>query len=168
MSRALARLAAAGLLLFAGNALAQEYPTQPIKFLQGFAAGGNADAIVRILGDELAKSLGKPVIPEAKPGAGGNLATAEVVKATPDGHTIVLLTTAHVISAALYKTLLFDPINDLQFITTISDLPHFVVVNAESPYKSIKDLVDAARAGPAHSASARPASAPASISAANC
>lgn len=136
------------LLLGAGSAFAQTYPSQPIRFLQGFAPGGNADAIVRILAEELAKSLGKPVVPEAKPGSGGNPATLETVKATPDGHTIVLLTTAHVISPGLYKSLPFDPINDLQFITTISDLPHFIVVREDSPFKTIKDLVDAARSRP--------------------
>src|SRR6187402_2108258 len=88
-----------------GGSLAQDYPNRPIRFLQGFAAGGNADAIARVLADEMQKGLGQPVLVEARAGAGGNLASDATAKAAPDGYTIVLLTTAHVISAALYKTL---------------------------------------------------------------
>lgn len=125
---------------------AQDYPARPIRFLQGFAPGGNADTISRLLGDELAKSLGQPVVPEARAGAGGNLATDATVKAAADGHTIVLLTTAHVISGALYKSLPFDPVNDLQFISTVSEFPFFFVVKSDSKYKSLADLVAAAKA----------------------
>ena len=126
---------------------ADDYPNRPIKFLQGFAPGGNADVITRVLGEEMSKSLGQPVIPEARPGAGGNLASEQVARATPDGYTIVLLTTAHVISPALYKSLSFDPIKDFEFVSTVSDFPFLIVVNAESRFKTIKDLTDAARAG---------------------
>jgi tripartite-type tricarboxylate transporter receptor subunit TctC len=130
-------------------AIAQDYPTRPIRFLQGFAAGGNADAITRVLADEMSKGLGQPVIVEARPGAGGNLASDQTAKAQPDGYTLVLLTTAHVISAALYKSLPFDPIKDFQFITTVSELPHFIVVNASrSPHKTLAELIAAAKAKP--------------------
>ena len=88
--------------LASSGAVAQDYPTRQIHFLQGFAPGGNADAIARVLGDELSKAVGQPVIIDARPGAGGNLASDATAKAAPDGHTLVLLTTAHVISAALY------------------------------------------------------------------
>ena len=126
---------------------ADDYPNRPIKFLQGFAPGGNADVITRVLGEEMSKSLGQPVIPEARPGAGGNLASEQVARAAPDGYTIVLLTTAHVISPALYKSLSFDPIKDFEFVSTVSDFPFLIVVNSESRFKTIKDLTDAARAG---------------------
>src|SRR5262245_42131453 len=126
---------------------ADDYPNRPIKFLQGFAPGGNADVITRVLGEEMSRSLGQPVIPEARPGAGGNLASEQVARAAPDGYTIVLLTTAHVISPALYKSLSFDPIKDFEFVSTVSDFPFLIVVNAESRFKTIKDLTDAARAG---------------------
>ena len=92
-----ALITAAGLLA-ASPLAAAGLSDPPIRFLQGFAPGGNADVVSRVLGEELAKSLGQPVVSEARPGAGGNLASAEVAKAPPDGHTIVLLTTAHVIS----------------------------------------------------------------------
>lgn len=134
---------------FANVGVAQEYPSRPIRLLQGFAAGGNADAIARVLANEMQKGLGQPVIVEARPGAGGNIASDATAKAPADGYTIVLLTTAHVISAALYKSLPFDPIKHFHFITTVSELPHFVVVNAkQSPFKTLDDLVSAAKAKP--------------------
>ena len=136
-------------MTLASSAAAQDYPTRPIRLLQGFAPGGNADAISRVLADELSKGLGQTVTVEARPGAGGNLASAEVAKASADGYTLVLLTTGHVISAALYKSLSFDPVNDFQFLTTVSELPFFVVVNAsKSPYKTMPELVAAAQAKP--------------------
>jgi tripartite-type tricarboxylate transporter receptor subunit TctC len=129
-------------------ALAQNYPTRTIHFIQGFAPGGNADAITRILGEEMAKTLGQSIVSEARPGAGGNLASEQVARMTPDGYTMVLLTTAHVISPALYRSLNFDPVKDFQFLSTVSDLPFFFVVHAESRFKDIGELAAEARAKP--------------------
>ena len=140
-------LAAAGLLAASPSA-ADDYPSRPIRFLQGFAPGGNADVVSRVLGEEMAKGLRQPVVSEARPGAGGNLASAETAKAAPDGHTIVLLTTAHVISAALYKSLAFDPVADFAFISTVAEFPFFFVVNAKSKFKTMAELASAARAAP--------------------
>jgi tripartite-type tricarboxylate transporter receptor subunit TctC len=137
---------AVALVLSVTHACADDYPARPIRFLQGFAPGGNADVISRVLAEELSKALGQPVVPEARPGAGGNLATDVTAKAPPDGYTIVLLTTGHVISAALYKSLPFDPVADLQYISTVSDFPFFFVVRADTKYKGIADLVAAAKA----------------------
>ena len=140
-----------GLLALAAvatGAIAQSYPDRPIRFLQGFAPGGNADVITRILGDEMTKSLGQPIINEARPGAGGNLASEATAKAAPDGYTIVLITTGHVISPALYKSQNFDAANDFDFISTVSELPFFVVVNADSRFKTIADLIAEAKAKP--------------------
>jgi tripartite-type tricarboxylate transporter receptor subunit TctC len=139
---------ALGTIAACSGAAAQDYPNRPIRLLQGFAAGGNADAIARVLAEDLSKGLGQPVVVEARPGAGGNLATDAVAKATPDGYTLVLLVTSHVISPALYRSLPFDPVKDFAFITTVSELPHFVVVNASSPHKTLADLVAAAKAKP--------------------
>jgi tripartite-type tricarboxylate transporter receptor subunit TctC len=129
----------------AGSAATSDYPSRPIRFLQGFAAGGNADVISRVLAEEMSKTLGQSVISEPKPGAGGNLASDVTAKSAPDGYTIVLLTTGHVISPALYKSLSFDPVGDFEFVSTVTEFPFFIVVNANSPYKSIEDLVAAAR-----------------------
>jgi tripartite-type tricarboxylate transporter receptor subunit TctC len=137
-----------GLALGMQMAVAQDYPNRPIHFMQGFAPGGNADVITRVLGQALSNDLGQPVISESRSGAGGNLASAVTAKAPADGYTIVLLTTAHVISPAIYKSLAFDPANDFEFISTVSDFPFFIVTSANSPYKNIDDLVAAARANP--------------------
>ena len=139
---------AAGIALNIQAAFAEVYPDRPIHFVQGFAPGGNADVISRVLGQALSHNMGQPVISESRSGAGGNLASAITAKAPPDGYTIVLLTTAHVISPAIYKSLEFDPVNDFEFISTVSDFPFFIVTNANSPYKTIGELVAAARSKP--------------------
>jgi tripartite-type tricarboxylate transporter receptor subunit TctC len=136
------------LMLGVTAAAAQQYPNRPIKFVQGFVAGGNADAITRVLGAELSKSLGQPVISEARVGAGGNIAAEQVARGEPDGYTLLLATTAHVVSPALYKKLNYDPVNDFAFISSVTNVPFFIVTYADSPYKTLKDLVDAARAKP--------------------
>jgi tripartite-type tricarboxylate transporter receptor subunit TctC len=149
MSRVVAAACAVLTVIWgAPAATAQTYPAKQIRFLQGFPAGGNADILTRVLGDELSKALGQTVIVEARPGATGNLATEQIVRAAPDGHSLVLLTTAHVISPALLKVISFDPIKDVAFITKVADYPFFIAVHGSSPYKSLKELVDAARAKP--------------------
>jgi len=129
-------------------ALAQDYPTRPIRFLQGFAPGGNADTISRVLAEEMSKTFKAGFINEAKVGAGGNLASDAVAKSDPDGYSIVLFTTGHVISPALNKSLGFDPVEDFSFISTVSEFPFFIVVGADSRFKTIDDLVKAAREKP--------------------
>src|SRR5262245_48005914 len=122
---------------------ADDYPSRPIRFLLGFAPGGNADVVTRVLGEELTKGLGQPVISESRPGAGGNLASEQAAKAAPDGYTIVLLTTAHVISAALYKSLAFDPVKDFEFVSTVSYFRFFFVVTASCPFHTLMYFVAA-------------------------
>jgi tripartite-type tricarboxylate transporter receptor subunit TctC len=137
-----------GLTLNVNSAMAQEYPNHPIRFLQGFSPGGTADTITRIMSAEMEKTLGQPIIDEARTGAGGNLASDFTAKARPDGYTLVLLTTGHVISPAIYKSLNFDPIHDFEFISTVTEFPFFIVTSTQSPYKSLQDLIAAARAKP--------------------
>lgn len=146
--RMLALVLGLGFVTTPGTAPAQDYPVRPIRFLQGFAPGGNADVISRLLGEELSRALGQPVVPEAHAGAGGNLATEIAAKAAPDGHTIVLLTTGHVISAALYKSLPFDAVADLQYVSTVSDFPFFIVVRADARYRTVADVVARAKDNP--------------------
>ena len=93
-------------------------------------------------------TLGQPIINEARTGAGGNLASDVTAKARPDGYTLVLLTTGHVISPAIYKSLSFDPIHDFEFISTVTEFPFFIVTNAQSPYRTLQDLIAAAREKP--------------------
>ena len=130
------------------DATAQAYPNRPIKVLQGFAPGGNADTIARVIGVELTKSLGQPIVVEARAGAGGNLASDAVAKSPPDGYTLLLMTGGHTASGALYKTLPFEPAESFEMISTISQFPFLFTVRSDSPYPNLRALIDATKAKP--------------------
>ncbi|MBN8938147.1 MAG: tripartite tricarboxylate transporter substrate binding protein [Rhizobiales bacterium] len=145
------RLAVAAILssaLAPRTAAAQAWPSRPLMLVHGFGAGGNADSISRVMANALTGELGEQVVVEAKPGAGGNLASEQVTRAQPDGHTIILLTGGHAVSAALYKTLRFKPVDDFAFASLVATFPFLIATRAESPLKSIADVVAAARQEP--------------------
>ncbi|QHP71875.1 tripartite tricarboxylate transporter substrate binding protein [Bradyrhizobium sp. LCT2] len=147
------RLAAATFLLggflAAGTVvLADNYPSRPIRLLHGFAAGGAADTLSRIIADGLAKRLGQPIIVEAKPGAGGNLAADAVAKAAPDGYTLGLVTGAHAISAATYKSLAYQPADSFEMISTLVYYALVIAVRSDYPAKSLGELVAMAKEKP--------------------
>jgi tripartite-type tricarboxylate transporter receptor subunit TctC len=126
----------------------QNYPVRPIRILHGFAPGGAADTLSRILAEGLHKKLGQPVIVEAKPGAGGNIATEAVAKASPDGYTLGLVTGGHAISAATYKSLSFKPVDDFDMISTIVYYALVIAVRADNPAKTLGDVLAEAKAKP--------------------
>ncbi len=138
----------AALVALAAPAAAQDFPNRPIRVLHGFAAGGNADIVARIMAEEMRKTLGQSLIVEPRPGAGGNIASQATARSDADGYTIVLLTTAHAISPALVKSLNFDPVADFQFLSMVTDFPFFIVVNEASRFRTIQDLVAEAKAKP--------------------
>ncbi len=127
---------------------AQAYPDRPIKILQGFAPGGNADAIARLIGVEIGKSLGQPVVVEAQAGAGGTIASAAVARAKPDGHTLLLATGGHVVAGALYNTLPYQTVNSFETISTLTYFSFLIVTQADSKFRSFKDVVAAATSAP--------------------
>jgi tripartite-type tricarboxylate transporter receptor subunit TctC len=127
---------------------AQTYPDRPIKLVQGFAPGGNADAIARLLGTEMSKSLGQPFVVEAITGAGGNIAAASAARAKPDGHTLLLATGGHAVAGAVYKELTYKTVEDFEMISTITFFPFLLVVKAESPYRQLNQILTDARAKP--------------------
>lgn len=129
-------------------ASAQDYPTRPIRLLHGFAAGGAADTLSRILANGLSKRLGQPIVIEAKPGSGGNLAAAQIAKAEPDGYTIGLVTGAHAISPALYKSLPYDSVESFEMISTAVYYALVIAVRADYEAKSLGELIALARAKP--------------------
>lgn len=129
-------------------AAAQGYPERPIKVLQGFAPGGNADAIARVVSTEMSKNLGQPIVVEAQTGAGGNIAAASVARAKPDGYTLLLATGGHAVAGAVYKELAYKTVDDFEMISTVTYFPFLWVVRADSPYKSISQLLVDARAKP--------------------
>lgn len=133
----------------APSALAQSsYASRPVKIIHGFGPGGGSDTVARLLGNELSKSLGQPVVVEPKPGAGSTLAADAVAKAAPDGHTLYVAMSTHAISAALRKSLPYNPVDGFEMIGIVYDSPMLIVVSADSPYNRLSELLDAARAKP--------------------
>ena len=130
------------------TAVAQDtYPDRPVRMIHGFAAGGNADSVSRIMADEMSRGLGQPVIVEAKPGAGGNLASDFLAKAKPDGYTMQLMVGGHTVSAALYNKLPYDSVKDFTFVSTIGQFPFFVAARSGA-FSSIEDVIAKAKAAP--------------------
>jgi len=147
----IAGTAVVGFLVFAAGqpiAAQETYPTRPVLLTHGFAAGGNGDVVSRIVGDALSPRLGQPVIIEPRPGAGGNTASARLAKAEPDGYTLITLTGGHAVSAAIYKTLQFDPLDDFQMVSVYGYQAFMLAVRKDSAIKSMADLITAAKASP--------------------
>ncbi len=141
-----AAAAAAGLLL-ATNLLAQPYPSRPIRFVVAFTAGSGTDIIARAIGDTLAKSLGQPVVIENRPGAGGTIAAGAIAKADPDGYAFMIHSAGHAVNPAIYPNLPYDTAKDFAGVTPLASLPNVLVV-PPGRYKSVQELVAAAKASP--------------------
>jgi tripartite-type tricarboxylate transporter receptor subunit TctC len=139
---------AAALCVLVTPGFADSYPSHPIRLVHGFAPGGAADTLSRIAAEGLSRNLGQPVIVEAKPGAGGNIAADAVAKAAPDGYTLGLVTGGHAISAALYKTLNYQPVDSFEMISTIVYYALVIAVRNDNPAKSLGDLIAMAKAKP--------------------
>ena len=134
---------------FASEAPAQSYPTRPIRLIAPFPAGGLVDVLARAIGDELAKTLGQPIIVENKPGAGGNIGADLVAKAEPDGYTLLMTSPGiQSINQFLYKTMPFDPEKAFAPISLVADMPMLVVVHPKVGAKSLRELIDLARLNP--------------------
>jgi tripartite-type tricarboxylate transporter receptor subunit TctC len=133
----------------AGAAVAQDYPDRPIRLLVGFAAGGPADVMARLLGDKLTEAWGKPVIVENVTGGAGNVAADRVARAAPDGYTLMAAASATIVTnPSLYQKLGFDPVKDFVPITQAVYTPNLLAVPADLPVKSVAELVGYARAQP--------------------
>jgi tripartite-type tricarboxylate transporter receptor subunit TctC len=136
-------------LALCASAQAQTYPNKPIRLIVPWPAGGGVDTSARIVAQPLSERLGQPIVIENKPGAGGNIGTAVVAQEKADGYTLLMGSAApHGINPHLYTHLGFAPIDDFAFVGHVYDVPSFLVVPANSPYKSAKDLVAAAKANP--------------------
>lgn len=132
----------------AGHAQTVPYPDRPIKMYQGFAAGGNADAIARAIGNEIAGPLGQPVVVEAQAGAGGTIAANTVARSRPDGHTLLLATGGHTAAGAIYKSLPYNTVDDFDMVSTITFFPFLLVALADAKPASLAELLTQARAQP--------------------
>ena len=135
-------------LLVSGAAFAQNYPDKNIKIMQGFAPGGNADAIARAVGSEISKSVGQAVVVEAQAGAGGTIAATTVAKAKPDGYTLLLATGGHAVAGAIYNNLNYKTVQDFEMVSTITYFPFLIVINAENKIANFPALMTQAKANP--------------------
>src|SRR3954471_19168441 len=146
MKRLLVLIAGAVLAL---NVQAQAWPQKPVRFVVPFAPGGATDIAARLLGEKLSQAWGQPVLVENKAGAGGALGAAEAARAAPDGYTLFFPSgTVMTANQHVYVKLNYDPEKDFVAVTNVVSGPQVLVVSAASPYKSVKDLVDAAKAQP--------------------
>jgi tripartite-type tricarboxylate transporter receptor subunit TctC len=144
-----ALLALAGALGAASQAHAQAYPAKPIKMIVPFPAGSATDTIARVIGASVAASIGQPVLVENKAGADGAIAGAEVVRAAPDGYTVLMATNSPMSAApALRKVPPYDPVTDFSPITDIGRYTFFIVVHPSVPATSVAELVAHAKANP--------------------
>ncbi len=143
------RFGLAALLACVGSgALAQTYPAQPVKMLVPYAAGGVGDITARVLAQRLSQTLGQQVIIDNRPSAGQIVATEAAMKAEPDGYTLLWLNQGHAVSASLFKSLPYDPVRDFAPISTVGFFGLALLVNSDSPYRSVKDFIAAAKATP--------------------
>jgi tripartite-type tricarboxylate transporter receptor subunit TctC len=133
------------LILFAfhiSSAAAADWPSHNLRILVPFPAGGSSDIQARVIADELSKALGKPVIIENKPGAGGNLAAAEAARSAPDGYTLYMATTStHASNVNLYETLPYDPVRDFQPLTLVTVYPQLVVPGRRFKDTDLQSLI---------------------------
>ena len=135
-------------LALSTGALAQNYPTQPVRILLPYGAGGVADITARVVAQKLSQNLGQQVIIDNRPSAGQIVATEAVMKAEPDGYTLLWFNQGHAVSVSLFNSLPYDPAKDFLPISTVGFFGMALLVDSKSPYKSVGDLIAAAKANP--------------------
>ena len=126
----------------------QAYPSRPVRIIVGFPAGGGADIVARLIGQWLSERLGQQFFIENRPGAAGNIATEAVVRAPPDGHTLLLVNAGNAINATLYDKLNFNFIRDIAPVATIMRGPFVMVVNPSVPAGTAPEFIAYAKANP--------------------
>jgi len=129
-------------------ARAQTYPTRPVRLIVGFDAGGAADILARLMGQWLSERLGQQFVIENRSGASGNIAAEAVVRAAPDGYTLLLPGSTDVINATLYEKLNFNFIRDIAPVASITRAPHVIVVHPSFPAKTVPEFIAFAKANP--------------------
>src|SRR5436305_10146468 len=137
------------LVLFSSAALAQGYPTKPVRLVVPFPAGSATDQIARLAGAELQQALGEPFVVENKAGAQGAIAAAEVAKAAPDGYTLMLTTnTPQAANVSLFKKLNYDPVKDFTPIARVGTTSFMLMVRPDFPAKNLNDFLKHTRSNP--------------------
>jgi tripartite-type tricarboxylate transporter receptor subunit TctC len=141
-------LAVALLLSGMAPSLAEGYPTHSVKVVVGFPAGGPTDVIARLVAQRLSESLGQQFFVENVGGAGGNTASGQVAHATPDGYTIMAISTGFMVNPSLYAKVPYDPVKDFSAVSLVAVSPNVVVVNPQVPAKTLPELVQLIRDNP--------------------
>jgi tripartite-type tricarboxylate transporter receptor subunit TctC len=138
---------AVALALAASCALAQEWPSKPVRFIVPYPPGGGTDVIARIVQEPLSRALGQQIVIENRGGAGGAVGTEAAAKAAPDGYSFLFTLSSHTINPLLYK-LSFDVERDFMSVTTVASLPQLIAANTASPFRTMQDIVTQAKAQP--------------------
>ena len=126
-----------------------EYPSRPVTLVVPFPAGGSTDLVARLIASGMTEHLGQQIVVENRGGAGGNIGSAAVARAEPDGYTILMATVAtHALNPALYKKMPYDPVEDFAPISLLALIPNVLVVNNDFPAKSVQELIDLLKADP--------------------
>src|SRR5271168_1425217 len=129
-------------------ASALDYPTRPVRFIVGYPAGGSTDIVARLIGQRLSERLGQQFVIENKPGAGNNIGTETVVKADPDGYTVLLVNPANFINASLYVNLNFNFIRDIAPVASFNRVPNVMTVSPDVPAKTVAEFIAYVKANP--------------------
>ena len=141
-------LFAVALAVHAASALAQPYPSRPIRLVVGFTPGGGTDIVARLIASKLPEVLGQPVVVENRPGAATNIANELVARSAPDGYTLLVCTSVVAINMALYKKLPYDTVRDFAPVSLFADAPNVLVVYNGVQARTVEELVGLARAKP--------------------
>jgi len=137
-------------LLLAGPAAAQNYPTRAIRIIVPLTPGSGADIAGRIVAKHMSDAFKQPVVVENRPGAGGIVGTQAVLNAEADGYTLMVQSASHAANPAIYKSLPYDPLKDIVDVALIGETPYVMIVAKAGPYATLKSLIDAAKAQPGH------------------
>ena len=127
---------------------AGDYPDHPVRFINGFAAGGPVDTVARIMAQTLSDRLGQQFVVENRPGSGGNIATAAGISSPPDGYTVMFTGSNNAISASLYKHLPFDFMRDTVPVAMFTEVPNMMIVSNAMPVKTVQEFIDYCKANP--------------------
>jgi tripartite-type tricarboxylate transporter receptor subunit TctC len=142
------RLLLAALALAASQAMAQSYPTKPVRVIISFTPGSSTDIVGRIVMGKVSEYWGQPVVPENRPGAGGSIGSNVVATADPDGYTLLVNSSAHSVNPGIYAKLPYDTLKAFVDVAALTSQPNVLVVKSDAKFKSVKDLVDYAKANP--------------------
>ena len=129
-------------MMFSGVACAASWPSKPVTMVVPYPAGGATDVVARAIGEKLTQKWGQTVVVENRAGAGTTIGAASVARAAPDGQTLFMTTSAHTISAHLYKNLSYDPVRDFAPITLVTKVPLVLVINPDIPAKDLKSFLE--------------------------